>query len=33
MNAAKCTEYDDIQVLIATSFAYGCVEAARVASV
>jgi hypothetical protein len=33
MNAAPCTEYDDIQVLVATSFAYGCVETARVSLV
>lgn len=33
MNAAKCTEYDYIQFLIATPFAYSCVEAARVSPV
>jgi putative transposase len=33
MNAAKCTEHDYIQFLIATPFAYRCVEAARVSPV
>lgn len=30
MNPAKCTEFDYIQFLIATPFAYSCTEAARV---